>query len=469
MEERRKGRREEGSKGLLGEIRSAKTKDRNPKIRARNPKTWVLLILLATFAGPTFGQQADEADSVLTRAQQDVRVLAAPEMEGRAYRSGGHLRAAEYIRKQFEAIGLEAPREGYKQAFPVAADVFLAAPSLEADGEALRLGETFLPYAASGPGRGEAVRVVEVGSGLVVPGMGIDGYEGRAARGALVVMDSAVPDSVRTSVPPSLWSVEARLERAAAQGARAAIVLVDRLVFGSGIYNARLPAFEVLKTAWPADVRSVSFDVQIAQDRRVTAFNVIGLIPGTTHPDSTVLITAHYDGLGALGDSLYFPGANDNASGVALLLGLARYFKAHPLPYTLAFVAFSGEEKGLIGSRYFAEHAPVDLAQSRFLLNFDMVASGEKGVVAVGGTDFPAAYARLENANRALGAVPLRRRANAPNSDHFFLIEAGVPGFYLYTNAGTQPYHHLADVPETLDWDDFLHVYRLSKNFLEAM
>ena len=464
----RVGRGGEGKRWGGAEAGGRLNKVRRPKREDRSPKAWVgLLSLVAVLVGhPVFGQHVD---SVVARAQQDVRMLAAPEMAGRGYGTGGHLKAAAYIQEQFESIGLEALAGGHRQAFLVAADVFSATPRLEVDGAALRLGEAFLPYAASGPGRATQASVVEVESGLVVPELGLDEYEGKQVEGAVVVLRSRVPDSVRANASPSVWSVEARLEEAALRGARAAVVLVDQLVFGSGIYNARLPAFDVLETTWPDAAEAVSFDVRVAQDRTVMAYNLIGLLPGTTYSDSTVLITAHYDGLGALGDSLYFPGANDNASGVALMLSLARYFKAHPLPYTLAFVAFSGEEKGLIGSRYFVEHPVLDLSQSRFLLNFDMVASGEEGVVAVGGTDFPAAYARLEAANEALGTAPLKRRANAPNSDHFFLIQAGVPGFYLYTNAGTQPYHHAADVPATLDWDDFLHVYRLSKTFIEGL
>ena len=477
-----KGERERGGKGSLGRGEEGKRRGgaeaggrlngaRRPKPENRNPKTWARLLSLAVVlvGHPVFGQQAIGVDSVVARAQQDVRMLAAPEMAGRGYGTGGHLKAAAYIQDQFEAIGLEPLARGYRQAFPVAADVFSATPRLEVGSVTLRLGEAFLPYAASGPGEATRAPIITVESGLVVPGLGIDEYEGKRVEGAVVVLRSRVPDSVRANASPSAWSVEGRLEEAASRGARAAIVLVDRLVFGSGIYNARLPAFEVLETAWPDDAKTASFDVRVEQDRTVMAYNLIGLLPGTTYPDSTVLITAHYDGLGALGDSLYFPGANDNASGVAMLFSLARYFKVHPLRYTLAFVAFSGEEKGLIGSRYFVEHPVLDLSQSRFLLNFDMVASGEQGVVAVGGTDFPAAYARLEATNEALGTEPLKRRANAPNSDHFFLIQAGVPGFYLYTNAGTQPYHHAADVPATLDWDDFLYVYRLSKTFLEGM
>ena len=482
------GRGEEGKRGRRGEGKKGRgegpSESRRPKTKDQKPKAVALLLLLAVAVGSAFGQEADvrtDADSVVARAERDVRALASPAMAGRGYGAGGHLRAAAYIERAFEEIGLEPPEGGYRQAFPVPADVFLEPPRLAAEGEALRLGADFLPYAASGSGQGERVAAVDVGSGVVALEADVNAYAGTDVRGKIVVMRGAVPDSVRERVPSPFLSLEARLEVVARQGARAAVVLVDRLGFGSGIYNARLPAFEVLESAWPTDpasgaglaVRQVSFDVQVEQDRAVTAYNLIGFLPGQNadagRSDSTVILMAHYDGLGALGDSLYFPGANDNASGVAMLLALARYFQAHPPPYTLAFVAFSGEEKGLVGSRYFVENPPIDLQRGRFLLNFDMVASGEEGVVAVGGADFPAAYARLQTMNDTLGAGPLGKRSNAPNSDHFFLIQAGVPGFYLYTNRGTQPYHHVADVPETLDWDDFLHVYRLARGFLETM
>jgi Zn-dependent M28 family amino/carboxypeptidase len=92
-------------------------------------------------------------------------------------------------------------------------------------------------------------------------------------------------------------------------------------------------------------------------------------VPGTLHPDSFVVFTAHYDHLGLMGRHNFFPGANDNASGVALLISLADYFQHHPQPYSVVFLAFSGEEAGLLGSGYFADHPPIKLSSVRFLIN----------------------------------------------------------------------------------------------------
>lgn len=81
---------------------------------------------------------------------------------------------------------------------------------------------------------------------------------------------------------------------------------------------------------------------------------MVGYIQGTRKPDSMIVLTAHYDHLGGLGNATYFPGANDNASGISMLLSLARYYSNidHRPEYTMVFIAFGGEEVGLIGSQF---------------------------------------------------------------------------------------------------------------------
>ncbi|WP_448636180.1 M28 family peptidase [Pedobacter panaciterrae] len=79
-----------------------------------------------------------------------------------------------------------------------------------------------------------------------------------------------------------------------------------------------------------------------------------------------MVITAHYDHLGGMGNKTYFPGANDNASGISFLLSLAKYYAANPQPYTMAFICFAGEEAGLLGSKYFTEYPLLALQKSGF-------------------------------------------------------------------------------------------------------
>src|SRR4030095_9120627 len=108
--------------------------------------------------------------------------------------------------------------------------------------------------------------------------------------------------------------------------------------------------------------------------------NVLGMVPGTLYPDSFIVFTAHYDHLGRMGKKALFPGANDNASGSAMIIDLARYYAqpANRPKCSLLFIAFAGEEAGLIGSRYYTENPILPLEQIKFLINLDLMGNGEE-------------------------------------------------------------------------------------------
>ncbi len=133
--------------------------------------------------------------------------------------------------------------------------------------------------------------------------------------------------------------------------------------------------------------------------------NIIGYIPGTTCPDSFLVFTAHYDHLGLMGKNTYFPGANDNASGVAMVLNLARYFNAHPQRFSVAFIFFSGEELGLLGSGYFTENSPIRLSAIKFLVNLDLVGTGSDGITVVNAKEYPDQFDKLCAINDSGGFV----------------------------------------------------------------
>ena len=120
------------------------------------------------------------------------------------------------------------------------------------------------------------------------------------------------------------------------------------------------------------------------------------MVKGTAQPDSFIFITAHYDHLGGMGKDTYFPGANDNASGDALLLSLAKYYVAHPAKYSIGFILFAGEEAGLVGSKYYTENPIVPLKNIRFLINTDLAGTGDEGITVVNATEFPNEFALNE-------------------------------------------------------------------------
>src|SRR5699024_4573068 len=104
-----------------------------------------------------------------------------------------------------------------------------------------------------------------------------------------------------------------------------------------------------------------------------------GVLPSSKKDADTLVFTAHYDHLGMMGKKAMFPGGNDNASGTSMLLSMAHYFQQNPSDYHLIFIAFAGEEVGLLGSKYFVENKSISLSSIHFLINLDIMGSGEEG------------------------------------------------------------------------------------------
>ena len=151
-----------------------------------------------------------------------------------------------------------------------------------------------------------------------------------------------------------------------------------------------------------------------------------------------------------------------------MLLEFAREIAKKPLRYSVLFVAFSGEEAGLLGSRYMAENPPFPLSNIRFLFNLDLMGFGEKGATVVNATLHPQEFARLQKINEAFQLLPeIKSRGKAANSDHFPFSEKGVPAFFMYLMGGPGYYHDVQDRPETLSLRGMRGSYRLIMEFLK--
>jgi len=198
--------------------------------------------------------------------------------------------------------------------------------------------------------------------------------------------------------------------------------------------------------------------------------NICGFIPGTKNSDSMIVFSAHYDHLGGMGKHTFFPGANDNASGVSVLLNLVRYYKLHPPAYKTLFIFFAGEEAGLIGSRYFTESKAVDLQKIKFLVNLDLLGTGDDGIMVVNGAIHQKEFDLLTRINTEKHLVKeIKKRGKASNSDHYWFTEAGVPCFFIYTMGGIKAYHDVFDVEKTLPLTDYKDVFMLITEFVSAL
>lgn len=198
------------------------------------------------------------------------------------------------------------------------------------------------------------------------------------------------------------------------------------------------------------------------------AKNIIGYIEGE-NTDSLVVVTAHYDHLGMVGQHL-FPGANDNASGLAMLLGLAKYYKKNKPKNTLVFIAFAAEEAGLLGSDYFVHHPLFDLKKIKFLINLDILGTGDDGIQVVNSTIFKNEYSLLNSINQNKKYLPqIKTRGEACNSDHCPFYSLGIKSFYIYTLGGKSYYHDTKDDYKSLTFKKFKDIKQLLIDFIKVI
>lgn len=215
----------------------------------------------------------------------------------------------------------------------------------------------------------------------------------------------------------------------------------------------------------------------MGQDRHLSR-NVIGLIPGTSRAEEVIVIGAHYDGQGQGGVisleqeevNLVHPGADDNASGVAGLLELAHFFSEYPARRTLLFVAFSGEELGLIGSRHFVTRPPFQDAEILAMVNLDMIGRLRDQKLTISGTGTMDRWeALLTDANRQSLSLDLEYvDLGSASSDHTSFHENGIPALHLFTGTH-EDYHRVGDVPEKINAEGTRQVIRLVQELISSL
>lgn len=191
--------------------------------------------------------------------------------------------------------------------------------------------------------------------------------------------------------------------------------------------------------------------VGTADGDSLVSYNVIAQKKGSgPQSQETVVVTAHLDHLGKDGGVIY-PGANDNASGIAVMLSIAEALRDVKLNRTVVLIAFSGEEAGLLGSKHFVDFPSIELDRIRVLINLDLVGSGRHGIMIQGGQDYPDHERAMLTINRRWFEFEISTRPNSPNSDQFYFNRMGVPAFFFYAYNGTVPYHSPDDTADRLD------------------
>jgi Peptidase family M28/PDZ domain len=446
-----------------------------------------------------------------------VKVLAAPEMDGRASGTAGAERAAEYVAAEMRQLGLRPGGDGgtWQQAFTVPTGMRLGegnALSLVAPTpRALVLGRDFVPLTVSADGRQEA-DLVFAGYGITAPDLGWDDYAGVEARGRIVLVLEHEPRRADPAGPfrrPDAYHYTERshkLINAREHGALAVLLVVPGDILPSlaghaqsqGIVAAAVtpavgdallaPAGGLAAAVGQIDARPaprsfalsgarVALQVGLVRERN-RAVNVVGILPGrdVRLREEAVVIGAHYDHLGRGGQGSLapeatgrvHPGADDNASGVAAVLGLARAFaESGGARRTLVFAAFAGEEMGLLGSAHYVRRPAHPLERTVLMLNLDMVGRLRERTLYVSGVDSGTGLRALVQAQSGGLALSMRGDPYGP-SDHASFYAAGRPVLFLFTGAHAD-YHRPTDTWDRLDADGLADVTALAARVVDAL
>jgi aminopeptidase YwaD len=398
-----------------------------------------------------------------------VRYLADDRLEGRAVGTEGARCAARYVAQHFEAIGLEpAGTEGnYFQSFPIRNGAELGADNaLSVDGTTLVTGADWVPLGFSATSRIEGPLVFG-GYGLSSPGNPEDADAHMDVTGKIVVLEWGDPDAPHgtslRSDPHFKATVMAGREAAGAvilapEGmelpaldteTRAALSIPVAIVHGAR-------AAEIRAAAQRGATASLHTDVS---PRQVDAYNVAAVLTGSD-PDlrnEFVIVGAHHDHLGFGGEGSLAPdsreihnGADDNASGTAAVIEIARSLADGPRPArSVLFLTFTGEERGLWGSARFVAEPTIDLEAAVAMLNLDMVGRVMDDALTVYGFGTAEEWGRIVDDANAKLAEPFDL-GKAPDgygpSDHSSFYAEGIPVLHFFSNTHVD-YHRPSD-----DW-----------------
>ncbi|HEY2844770.1 MAG TPA: M20/M25/M40 family metallo-hydrolase [Bryobacteraceae bacterium] len=441
----------------------------------------------------------------------DVTYLASPELKGRGTGSPELEKAAAYIAGQFKSFGLK-PADGkdFRLEFPVTIGARLGADNSfrYKDGPksvALESGRDYTPFSFSSSGKFSG-EVVFAGYGITAPELHYDDYAGVDVKGkiALILRHEPQESDAKSVFDGKALTGHAtfasKAANAKAHGARGVILINDIYAhplqedkfekFGvsagphdAGIFFVQVKAstadrwiaaegrnLRQLAEGIDRDLMPQSFalsklvadlDVEVRQETRIV-HNVAAYMPGST--DEYVILGAHYDHLG-LGDEnslapsqigTIHPGADDNASGTAGVIELARWFSSQPKQKRgVLFLTFAGEELGLLGSGWYVNHPILPLEKAVAMINMDMIGRVRDGNIYLSGTGTGSNFPQLVESLRPEAPIhiDLSEKSGYGASDHSSFTAKGVPVLFFFSGLHGD-YHKPSDTADKIDAAD---------------
>jgi aminopeptidase YwaD len=398
-----------------------------------------------------------------------VKKLASPELQGRGYTEKGNLLAAEYISSEYKRIGLVPFGKSYYQKFHIPINTFPNEISLKINGETLKPAIDYL-IESSSPGIKGKYNIVKSNRKGIDTEEKLIGLINKAGDN-FILIDNTEKFTDDKELNKKIDDYISYLKYSPQIPCKGIIIFTkEKLNWENSTFQNSRPIVIINKDIDINSFNSIELIIENKFIKNYETQNIIGYIKGGLYPDSFIVITAHYDHLGKMGKQTYFPGANDNASGVAMILALANYYAKNQPNYSIVVISLSAEEVGILGAKEFTENPLIKLNRIKFLINFDLAGTGEEGIKIVNGSIYKDKFDLLTKINTENNLLPkIDIRGAACNSDHCLFYQKGVPCFYIYTQGGIQAYHDIYDKYETLPLTEFVDYCTLMIKFFDAI
>ncbi len=436
-----------------------------------------ITILLVLLAQTTVAQKLKKKDKVVfTNLQKHVSFLADDKLEGRRTGTNGEKLAYEYISSEFTKAGLTAKGDNntYLQAFEVNEGKEVNKPThLIIDGNDLQLDKDYFPFVFS-PNKS-----VEAATAIALP-----------ERGTLHFwnLNEVLEENKNNPHFDLQDALKTKVTSATEKGATGLIVYNTSTINDDFKFEAKaktetvaIPVVYVQKDIVNKFFKdeTVTHDIKIKIDignKVRTGHNVIGYIDNGAA--NTIIIGAHYDHLGFGEDhnSLFtgttpaiHNGADDNASGTSAMIEVSKLIKAANLKkYNYLFIAFSGEELGLYGSKYFTEHSTINLSTANYMINLDMVGrlnDSTRGL-NIGGYGTSPTWGEMLNAKDNYFTIKFDSSGTGP-SDHTSFYRKDIPVLFFFTGVHGD-YHKPSDDADKINYTGQLKVVNYIYDIVEA-
>lgn len=423
------------------------------------------------------------------RVASDIRYLASDQLKGREPGTEGANEAARYIARSFEKMGIaSAEEESAGQTFEIVTHISFPKEgnALIYEKEELTIPRDFFPLAYSrtkGQVKGETIFV---GYGIDAPEKEWNDYKKikpKKLKDKILVIDISSPDGIHPhSEYLKYHDLGSRVDLAVEKGANG-VVFVNLEEGASDPRNSyrtlktrNIPVVFVQNPEIAEELKDGD-DVEIhtqLKEVKVNAVNVMGYVDNGAA--RTAVIGAHYDHLGYGGSSSLYRGeapeihngADDNASGTAGLIELARNIssrKSEFSKFNYLFVAFSGEEMGLLGSSYFVKNSPLPTSRMAYMLNMDMIGRLEENLLAVNGVGTSPLWPDVVRERKCSKLNLKTSESGVGPSDHTSFYYREIPVLHFFTGTHMD-YHKPSDDFEKINIEGEVEVLEFILNLI---